>query len=154
MKPIIQSINIVKNKFTAFHFFYHFQGRCKGISSVAFEVLIINCLIYFINLFIFNCLTSNIKLFSFKLFNVKSLFSENHVLRKQKRTAVYGLMDASPQFRILNSLGKVMTCYLRDINKFLRYRTQCKGILKCGFLTKGIKLTRLALFEALRVPQL
>ena len=72
------------------------QGRSEGTSSVAFEVLIINCQIYFINSFIFNCLTLNIKLFIFKLFDVKFLFSENHVFRKQKRTAVYGLMDARP----------------------------------------------------------
>ena len=58
------------------------QGRSEGTSSVAFEVLIINCQIYFINLFIFNCLTLNIKLFIFKLFDVKFLFSENHVFRK------------------------------------------------------------------------
>ena len=72
------------------------QGRSEGTSSVAFKVLIINCQIYFINSFIFNCLTLNIKLFIFKLFDVKFLFSENHVFLKQKRTAVYGLMDASP----------------------------------------------------------
>ena len=76
------------------------QGRSEGTSSVAFEILIINCQIYFINLFILNCLTLNIKLFIFKLFDVKFLFSENHVFRKQKRTAVYGLMDALPYFRI------------------------------------------------------
>ena len=40
-----------------------------------------------------------------------------------------------------------MTCYLRDINKFLRYCTLCKSILKCGFATKGIELTRFVLFE-------
>ena len=72
------------------------QGRSEGTSSVAFKVLIINCQIYFINSFIFNCLTLNIKLFIFKLFDVKFLFSENHVFRKQKRTAVYGVMDARP----------------------------------------------------------
>ena len=131
-----------------------FQGCSECSSSVAFEVLIINCQIYFINSFIFNCLTLNIKLFIFKLFDVKFLFSENHVFRKQKRTAVYGVMDARPQFRILNSPGKMMTCYLRDINKFLRYRTLCKSILKCGFPTKGIELTRFVLFEILGVPQL
>ena len=69
------------------------QGRNEGTSSVAFEVLIINCQIDFINLFIFNCLTLNIKLFIFKLSDVKFLFSENYVFRKQKRTAVYGLVD-------------------------------------------------------------
>ena len=117
------------------------QGRSDCTSSVAFKVLIINCQIYFINSFIFNCLTLNIKLFIFKLFDVKFLFSENHVFRKQKKTAVYGVMSARPQILILNSLGKMMTCNLREINKFLRYHT--KSILKCGFPTKGIKLTRL-----------
>ena len=48
-----------------------FQGCSECSSSVAFEVLIINCQIYFINSFIFNCLTLNIKLFIFKLFDVK-----------------------------------------------------------------------------------
>ena len=72
------------------------QGRSEGISSVTFEVLIINCQIYFINSFIFNCLTLNIKLFIFKFFDVKFLFSENHVFRKQKRMAAYGFMDACP----------------------------------------------------------
>ena len=64
------------------------QGRSEGTSSVAFEVLIINCQIYFINLFI--------KFFIFKLLDVKLLFSENHVFCKQKRTAVYGVMDERP----------------------------------------------------------
>ena len=130
------------------------QGCSEGTSSVAFKVLIINCQIYFINSFIFNCLTLNIKLFIFKLFDVKFLFSENHVFRKQKRTAVYGVMDARPQFRILNSLEKMMTCYLRDINKFLRSGTLCKSIPKCRFPTKGIELTWFVLFEILGLPQL
>ena len=72
------------------------QGRGESTSSVAFEILIINCQIYFINSFIFNCLKFNIKLFIFKLFDVKFLFSENHVFREQKRTAVYGVMDSCP----------------------------------------------------------
>ena len=111
-----------------------------------------NCQICFINSFIF--LTLNIKIFIFKLFEVKFLFSENHVFRKKRRTDVDGVVDARPEFRILNSLGKMMTCYLRDINKFLKYRTLYKSILKCGFPTKGIKLTRFVLFEILGVPQL
>ena len=57
-------------------------------------------------------------------------------------------------FGDLNSPGKMMTCYLRDINKFLRYCTLRKSILKCGFPTKGIKLTQFVLFEVLGVPQL
>ena len=72
------------------------QGRSEGTSSVAFEVLIINCQIYFKNSFIFNCLTLSIKLFIFKFFDVKFLLSENHVFHKQKRTAVYVVMDARP----------------------------------------------------------
>ena len=79
------------------------QGRSEGTSSVAFEVLIINCQIYFINSFIFNCLTLNIKLFIFKLFDVKFLFSENHVFRKQKRTAClwsYGRASLVSDFKL------------------------------------------------------
>ena len=38
------------------------QGHREGTSSVALEVLIIICQIYFINLFIFNCLKLNIKI--------------------------------------------------------------------------------------------
>ena len=129
--------------------FHGGQGRSESTSSVAFEVLIINCQIYFINSFIFNCLTLNIKLFIFKLFDVKFLFSENHVFRKQKRTTVYGVMYARPQFWILNSLEKMMTCYLRDINKFLRSRTLCKSIPKCGFPTESIELTWFVLSEIL-----
>ena len=69
------------------------QERSKGTSSVAFEVLIISWQKYFINLFIFNCLTVNIIFFIFNLFDVKFLFSENHIFYKQKRTAVYGLQS-------------------------------------------------------------
>ena len=44
---------------------HKFQGCSEGTSSVAFEVLRINCKIDFINLFIFNCLTLNINLLIF-----------------------------------------------------------------------------------------
>ena len=37
---------------------YQYQGHREVTSSVAFEVLIINCKIDFINLFILNCFTS------------------------------------------------------------------------------------------------
>ena len=66
------------------------QGCSEGTSSVAFEVLIMNYQIYFINLVIFNCLTLNINLFIFNFFDVKFWFSENHIFRKQKKTAAYG----------------------------------------------------------------
>ena len=100
----------------------------------------INCQICFINCSSSTVLTLNIKLFIFNLFDVKFLFSKNHVFRIQKRTAVYGLMDAHPQIRILNSPGKMMNCNPRDINRFLRYCTLCTSILKYGFPTKGIEL--------------
>ena len=66
------------------------QGRSEGTSSVAFKILIMNCQIYFISLFIFNCLTLNINVLIFNLFDVPFLFSENNIFCKQKRTAVYG----------------------------------------------------------------
>ena len=54
------------------------QCRSEGTSSVAFEVLIINCEIYFINLFIFNCLALNINVFIFNLFDVAFLLSSRY----------------------------------------------------------------------------
>ena len=52
------------------------QERSEGISNVAFETLIINCQIYFINFFDFNCLMSNF------------CFLEKIYLSKIKRTFV------------------------------------------------------------------
>ena len=77
-----------------------FQGPSEGTSNVAFEVLIINCQIYFINFLIFNCLTLNINLFIFNLFDLKFLFFENHIFRKQKRTAVYGRASLVSDFKL------------------------------------------------------
>ena len=65
------------------------QGRSEGTLSVALEVLIIKSEKDFINLFIFNCLTSN-KFLQLQLFDVKFLFSEEHIFRKQKETVAYG----------------------------------------------------------------
>ena len=59
-------------------------------------------------------------------------------------------MDARPQFWVFNSPGKMMTCYLRDTNKFLRYNTLCTNILECGFPTKGIELIRVSKMSQLR----
>ena len=106
------------------------QGRIEGTSSVIFEVLIINCHIEFINLFIFSCLMSNINLFIFNCLTSNFCFPKNIFF------------------------GKMMTSYLRDVDKFLRYRTLCISILKYGFPTKCTKLTQFVLFEVLRVPQL
>ena len=91
------------------------QQECsKGSSSVAFEVLIINCQIDFMNLFIFNCLTSDIILFIFNclrsdinlfIFNCLTLsklflLSKNHIFVKQKRTAVYGRASLVSDFKL------------------------------------------------------
>ena len=113
------------------------QGPTNGTSSVAFELLIINCHIEFINLFIFNCLTSN---FHFP----------KHIFGKQNRTAVSGRVSLVLDFKLTR---KMMTCYLQN-RLIFEVRTLWTSILKCEFPTKGIKLTRFILFEVLRVPQL
>ena len=139
------------------------QGRREGNSSVAFEVLIMNCEIDFMNLFIFNYLQSNINLFIFNCLALMiNLFifhclTSNFCFPKNKYFAGRKerlFMDVRPYFRILNSPGKMMTCYLRDTNKFLRYRALCTNILKFRSPARGIELTRLVPFEVLRVLQL
>ena len=126
------------------------QGRSEGTSSVAFEVLIIICETDFKNLFIFSCLTSNINLVHFNCLTSNCFPKSTSLANRRWRL----FMDSRPYFRILNSSGKMMTCYFRNSNKFLRYQTLCTSILKCGLLTKSIELTRLALFEVLEMPQL
>ena len=76
------------------------QGHSEGTSSAEFEVLIINCKIVFINLFIFSCLTLNINLFISNLFDAKCLFSKNHIFCKQKRMAVYGRESLASDFKL------------------------------------------------------
>ena len=80
----------------------HSEGTNNQLANIFYSSLI---QLYFIHL-IHSSSTLNIKLFIFKLFDVKFLFAENNVFRKQKRAAVYGVMDARPLFRILNSLGE------------------------------------------------
>ena len=120
------------------------QWHGDGTSSIAFEVLIIKSQIYFTNVFIFNCLTSNINLFNFNCLTSNFCFPKN-IFFASRRERMF--MDARPQFRVFNSTGKMMTCYLRDTNKFLRYCTLCTNILKSKFPTKVIELTRLEFFE-------
>ena len=116
------------------------QGPSEGISSVAFEVLIINCQIYLMNLLIFNCFPSNM-IFSIHLFYVKFLFSENDIFPELKRAAVHVRAYLASNFKLTRENDDMMTCYLRDINKFLRYCTLYKSILKCGYPTKSTRLT-------------
>ena len=145
--------------FAQFFLHTYIQGRSEETAIVVFEILIINCQIDFINLFVFKGLTFNINLLIFNCLMSNFCFSKN-MFCKQKRTKKQKsrrerlFMDPRPQFQILNSPGKTMTCYLRDRNTFLRYPILCTSILKCGFSTRGIKLTRLVLFEALGVSRL
>ena len=78
-----------KSKFASH--FEGFQGRSESTSSVVFEVLIVNCQIYFLNFLIFNYLTLNINMFIFKLFDIKFLFSENHVFANRRERLFMGL---------------------------------------------------------------
>ena len=66
------------------------QGRSEGTSSVAFEILIINCQIDFIKFVYLQLFNVQCKFLHLQLFDVKFLFSENYIFRKQERTAVYG----------------------------------------------------------------
>ena len=141
---------IVEKKRLLFVFPY-LQGRSEGTSGVAFDVLMINCKIDFINLFIFNCLISNINLFNCNCLTSNFCFPQNASFTNRRKRL---FMDARPYFGILNSFRKMMTCYLRGTNKFWRYRALRTSILKCGFATKGIELTRFVLFEVLEIPQL
>ena len=108
------------------------------ISSIAFEVLIMNSKKDFINLFSFNYPASKINLFIFNYLTLNIILfifdclTSNFCLKKNihfasRRERVF--VDACPCFRVLNSLGKMMACYLRDSNNFLRYRTLCTSIL-------------------------
>ena len=105
----------------------------EGTSSVAFEALIINWEENFINLPIFYCLMSNIHLFNFNCLTSNFCFPKNTSSANRRKQL---FMEAHPYFRILNSFGEMMTCYLPVNN------------------TKGIELKRLVLFEILEMPQL
>ena len=76
----------------------------------------------------FNYLTLNIYLFIFNLFDFRLWFSKNHIFSKQERQAVYRHASLVSYFKLVR--------YLRDINEFLRYRSLCKSILKCGLQLK------------------
>ena len=100
-----------------------------------------NCEIDSINLFIFSYLVLNINLFIFSFLMSNFCFPKNIYFASRRERL---LTDARPQFRILNSPRKMMTCYLGDTNKFLGYCTLCMSILK---------LTCLVLFEVVGVLQ-
>ena len=105
-----------------------------------------NKFVYSIQLFNVKC-----KFVHLQLFTVKFLFTENHIFRKQKRTAVYGHVSLVLDLKLARENDELLSS--RHKNKSLRYRTLWTSILKCRFPTKSIKLTRFALFEVLGVPQ-
>ena len=124
------------------------QGHSDGTSSVSFEVLIISLQIYFISLFIVCCLTLNINFFIFNLLMLNSCFPKI-ISFTNRREQLF--MNAPSQFRDFKLAQK--NDDLLSL-KLLRYRTLCKGILRCGFPRTGIKLTPSVFFEEFRVPQL
>ena len=91
------------------------QGRSEGTSSEAFEVLIIHCHIEFVNLFNANYLMPIINLFIFNCLTSNFRFPKN-ISFASRRERLF--MEARPQFRILNSPGEMMTCYLRETDIF------------------------------------
>ena len=89
-----------------------FREGKEGTSSVAYEILIMNCKNDFINMFIFNYLASNINLFIFSsltldinLFIFNFLMSRfcipKNIFRKQKRTAVCGRSSIFAEFKLI-----------------------------------------------------
>ena len=120
------------------------QVRNRFYKSVHLQLFNVQYKFVYLQLF-------NVKFKFVQLFDVKFLFSQKHIFASRRERM---FMDARPLFRVFNSTGKMMTCYLRDRNKFWRSRTLCTNILKCKFPTKGIELTRLELFEGPRGPQL
>ena len=69
----------------------------------------------FYKFILFNCLTLNIKLFIFNLFDVKFCFPKIMSFANKRERLFIKLWTRVLSFRILNSLGEIMTCYLRDI---------------------------------------
>ena len=82
-----------------FQIWFCIQGRRESTSSVAFKVIIMNCGIDFINLFIFSYLTWTTNLFIFNCFTSNFCFRKN-IFRKQKRTAVYGRASVVSDFKL------------------------------------------------------
>ena len=115
-----------------------FREGKEGTSSVAYEILIMNCKNDFINMFIFNYLASNINLFIFSSLTLDiNLFIFNFLMSRfcipkniyfaSRRERLF--VDAHPYLLNLNSFQKMMTCYLRDTNKFLSYHTLYTSVL-------------------------
>ena len=88
-----------------FYFLYIFitsdQGCSKGISSVAFEVLIVNCQTCFKGFFSFNCLMSNFVFWKYTLL----------AGRRERLLWTFVLT-------LWNSTGKMMTCLRHNQIKF------------------------------------
>ena len=80
------------------------------------------------------------KFIQLQLFDVKFLFSEEHVFRKQKRTGVYGRASLVSGFQLNRENDEILS--------------SCTNIQKCKLLTEGIELTLLDLFEGPMMPQL
>ena len=127
------------------------QGRINNeLGERLYNLFIFSHLASNINSFIFNCLTLNRHLLFFNCLTSNFCFFKN-IYFSSRREQLF--VDMHPYFWILNSLCKMMTCYLWGTNKFLRYHSPCTSIPHCGFPTKSIKLTRFKFFEVFRVSQ-
>ena len=102
-------VYLLYRKFNKINLNCRVSQRCReGTSSVAFEVLIMNCKIHFINFF--NYLASNINFIIFNcLASSSDLCFPKPIFLKQKRTAFYGCTSIVSDFKLTQ---KMVTCYL------------------------------------------
>ena len=125
------------------------QRHSVGISTVAFEVLVFNCQIDFINLFNFNCLTSSINFFIFNCFESNFCFLKNFC--KQKRTTVYERAFLVLDFKFTRENDELLSSRHNQISEVPH---PVHEYTKMGIPTKGKELTRFLLFKILGVSQL
>ena len=93
----------------------------------------------------FNCLMSNINLVFFNCL-MSSFCSPKIISFAIRREQLF--MDARPNFRKNDNLLSWRHKWIFEV------QTLCTSILKCRFLTKGMKLTSFILFKVLGVPQI
>ena len=124
------------------------QRRREGTSSVAFEVLRINCKKGFINLFIFNYLASNINLL---IFNCLTWDINLFIFNFLRQIFVFEKVYISQAEE--NGCLWMRVFILGKTHSRKWHRILCTSILQCRFSRKGIKLIRFILFEVLGVPE-
>ena len=89
--------------------------------------------------FILQLFNVKYKFINHELFGVKFLFTEKYIFHNQKRTTVYGCTSLVSDFKLNRENDSMLSSRNRYIFEVPHL---CTSILKCGFPTKGIKLTR------------